>query len=34
MQPALPDDIRQMILIGEEAGKKALKELRKLATSH
>ena len=28
------DDIRQMILIGEEAGKKALKELRKLATSH
>ncbi|MBR6937701.1 MAG: patatin-like phospholipase family protein [Prevotella sp.] len=27
------DDIRQMILIGEEAGKKALKELRKLATS-
>lgn len=28
------DDIRQMIIIGEEAGKKALKELRKLATSH
>lgn len=28
------DDIRQMILIGEEAGEKALKELRKLATSH
>ena len=28
------DDIQQMILIGEEAGKKALKELRKLATSH
>lgn len=28
------DDIRQMVLIGEEAGKKALKELRKLATSH
>lgn len=28
------DDIRQMILIGEEAGKKALNELRKLATSH